>query len=83
LENVKLNIFLYVVLEKNGKDQLDRSIKKEVLHRGNEERNILQELRRNCLLKHVTEGKIESKRRRGRRPEKLWMTFRKRDDTGN
>jgi hypothetical protein len=39
-------------------------------------------LRRNCLLKHVTEGKIEWKRRRGRRPEKLWMTFRKREYTG-
>jgi hypothetical protein len=39
-------------------------------------------LRRNCLLKHVTEGKIDGTRRRGRRPEKLCMTFRKREDTG-
>jgi hypothetical protein len=59
---------------------------KEVLHRVKEERNILQTfkrrkgnwfghiLRRNCLLKHVTEGKIqvgiEVTGRRGRRHKK-------------
>jgi hypothetical protein len=59
----------------------------EELHRVKEERNILHEirkrkanwighiLRRNCLLKHVFEGKIkgqtEVKRRRGRRHKKL------------
>ena len=59
----------------------------EALHRVNEQRNILHEirkrkanwighiLRRNCLLKQVTEGKIkgvmEVTRRRGRRRKKL------------
>jgi hypothetical protein len=28
-------------------------------------------LPRNCILKHATEGRIEVKRRRGRRPEQL------------
>jgi hypothetical protein len=49
----------------------------EVLHRVNEERNILHTikrrkanwighiLRRNCLLKHVIEGKLEGKDRNG------------------
>ena len=60
---------------------------KEVLIRVNEQRNILQEirkrkanwighiLRRNCLLKRVIEGKIKGEvevtRRRGRRRKKL------------
>jgi hypothetical protein len=59
---------------------------KEVLRRAKEERNILQTikrkakrtgqiLRRNCLLKHVTEGKIgvwiEVAGRRGRRRKQL------------
>jgi hypothetical protein len=51
----------------------DRVRNDEVLHRIDEERNILhtvkrrkanwivQILRRNCLLKHVTEGKIEGR----------------------
>jgi hypothetical protein len=59
----------------------------EVLHRVKKERNILHKikrrkanwighiLRRNCLLKHVVEGKIEGRievtRRRGRRRRKL------------
>jgi len=59
----------------------------EALHRVNEQRNILHEirkrkanwighiLRRNCLLKQVTEGKIKGEmevtRRRGRRRKKL------------
>jgi hypothetical protein len=59
----------------------------EVLHRVKEERNILHTvkrtkanwirhiLRRNCLLKHVTEGKIEVRvevtGRRGRRRKQL------------
>jgi hypothetical protein len=59
----------------------------EVLHRVNEERNIVHtikrrkanwighSLRRNCLLKHVIEGKlegrIEMKGRRGRRRKQL------------
>jgi hypothetical protein len=60
-----------VVLEKNGEDHLDRSCEnEEVLHRVREERNIVPTikrgkanwighiLRRNCLLKHVIEGRI-------------------------
>jgi hypothetical protein len=63
---------LSVVLEKNGEDQLDRSCENcEVLHRVKEERNVLRTikrrtanrighfLRRNCLLKHIVEEKIE------------------------
>ena len=62
-------------------------MRNEVLLRVNEQRNILHEirkrkdnwighiLRRNCLLKQVTEGKIkgvmEVERRRGRRRKKL------------
>jgi hypothetical protein len=61
-----------VELEKD-RDHLDRSCKNEVLHRINEERNILQTikrrkanlighvLRRNCLLKQVTDGKIDGR----------------------
>jgi len=60
-----------VVLEKDG-DQFDWLCKSEkVLHRVNEDSNIVQTvnrrkanclghiLRRNCLLKHVIEGKVE------------------------
>jgi hypothetical protein len=54
-----------------------------VLHRVKEERNILHTirrrkadwighiLRRNCLLKHIIEGKITGRRRRGRRRKQL------------
>jgi hypothetical protein len=57
----------------------DRVRNEEVLHRVKEERNIVHTikrrkanwighiLRRNCLLKHVIEGKIERTRRRGKR----------------
>jgi hypothetical protein len=44
-------------------------------------------LSRNCLLKHVIEGKIEGiievTRIRGRRGKQIVMTLRKREDTGN
>jgi hypothetical protein len=66
----------------------------EVLHRVKEERNIVHTikrrkanwighiLRRNCLLKHVIEGKLEVRievtGRRGRRLSSYWMTLRKR-----
>jgi hypothetical protein len=69
----------------------------EVLNRVKEERNIVHTikrrkanwighiLRRNCLLKHVNEGKLEGRRemtgRRGRRRKKLLDDFRKREDT--
>ena len=67
---------------------MDRSCEKEVLHGVKEDRNILHilkrrktnlighSLRRNCLLKHVNEGKIEGRiyamgRRRRRRKQPL------------
>jgi hypothetical protein len=72
---------------------------KEILHRVKEERNILNTtkrrkanwlghiLRRNSLLKHVTEGKIEGRRevtgRRGRRRKQLLVTLSKREITAN
>jgi hypothetical protein len=62
----------------------------EVLHRVKEDRNILHTIERrkpnwichalcrNCLLKHVVEGKIETMigvmERRGRKCKQLWMT---------
>jgi len=65
----------------------DRVENEEVLHRAKEERNILLTikrreanwighiLRRNCLLKHIIEGKIEGRKevtgRRGRRRKQL------------
>jgi hypothetical protein len=71
----------------------------EVLHRVKEERNILDTIkrrkanwighifRRNCLLKHVIEGKLEGRiemtRTRGRRLKQLLDDLRKREDTGN
>jgi hypothetical protein len=71
----------------------------EVLQRVKEEKNMLQItkrrktnwighiLRRNCLLKHVIEGKIEGRiegtGRRGRRLCSYWMTLMKREDTAN
>jgi hypothetical protein len=71
----------------------------EVLHRVKEERNIVHIikrrkanwighiLRRNYLLKHVIEGKLEGRmevrRRPGRRRKKLLCDLRKREDTGN
>jgi hypothetical protein len=61
------------MLDNDGEDQLDRSCKKnkELLYRVEEERNTLQRIkrrkgswighiwRRNCLLKHAFEGKME------------------------
>jgi hypothetical protein len=67
-----LESFESVVLEKNGKiNWTDRVENKDVLHRGKEKRNSINTikrrkanwighiLRRNCLLKHVIEGKIK------------------------
>jgi hypothetical protein len=75
-----------MVLGKDGKDQLDRWCEK-VLHRVNEESNILHKVKRrkanwighnwqwNCFLKDVIEGKGEGRKdvteRRGRRCEEL------------
>jgi hypothetical protein len=62
---------------------MDRPFENEVLQGVKEERNILQTVkrrkanwighivRRNCLLKHVKEGNIEGRRRRGRRRKQL------------
>jgi hypothetical protein len=66
-----------VVLEKDEEDKLDG------LHRVKKERNILHTirrrkanwighiLRRNCLLKHIIEGKTTGTRRRGMRRKQL------------
>ena len=60
-----------MVVEKDRQDQLDRSVKNQVLRKVKERRNILHTirsrkanwighiLRRNCLLKHVIGGKID------------------------
>jgi hypothetical protein len=65
-------------------------VKNEVLHRAKEEKNILHKLkrrpenwighnlRRNCHLKHVIEGKIGGTERRGRRREQLLDDLMKR-----
>jgi len=75
-------------------------VRNEELQRAKVERNILKTakrrranwighiLRRNCLLRHVIEGKIEGKievmGRRGRRRKQLhWMVLRKREGPGN
>ena len=86
--------FWNVVLEKDGKDQLDRACEKWRSISVKEQRNILHEiskrkanwigriLRRNCLLQRVIEGKIkegiEVTGRRGRRRRKLLDDLKKR-----
>jgi hypothetical protein len=49
----------------------------------NKKERRLNVLCRKCLLKHVTERKIEEARRRGRRSKQLYIRLRKREDTGN
>jgi hypothetical protein len=77
----------------------DRVRNEEVLHRVKEERNILHTIKirkanwighilhRNCLLKHMIEGKLEGRiemtGRRGEDVSSYWMTLRKRKYTGN
>jgi len=85
-------------VEKDGEDQLDRYVRnEEVLLRVNEQRNILQEmrkwkanwighiLRRNCLLKQVIEGKIKGRWKWQEDEEEdvrsYWMTLRTGEDT--
>ena len=87
-----------MVVEKDGEDQLDRYVRnEEVLLRVNEQRNILQEmrkwkanwighiLRRNCLLKQVIEGKIKGRWKWQEDEEEdvrsYWMTLRTGEDT--
>jgi hypothetical protein len=67
-----------VVLEKDGEVHLDRFVRNGVLHRVRVERNILHRVkgmkakwigyiwRRNCLLKHFIEGKIERRMDEGK-----------------
>jgi hypothetical protein len=68
----------------------DRVLIAEVLERVKWQRNILFTVKRtatwnshillrNCLLMHVFAGKLEETGRR----ESYWMTFSKREDTGN
>jgi hypothetical protein len=82
-----------VVLENNGEHKMDRSCGSEEVLRGvKAERNILHAikrrkanwighiLRRNCLLKHVIEGKVEGRievmERRERRRKQLLADHR-------
>jgi hypothetical protein len=78
---------------------IDRVRNEEVLLWVKEDRNILHIikrrkadwvcyiLRRNCLLKHVIDGKIqlgiEVTRRKGRKLRSCWMTLRQGEGTGN
>jgi hypothetical protein len=69
----------------------DRVRNEEELHRVKEERNIIHTIkirkanrichiwRRNCLLRHIIEGKIGG----GRRRKQLMDDFKERDDTRN
>jgi hypothetical protein len=78
----------------------DRVRNEEVSHRVKEESNIVHtikkrrkadwighSLRRNCLLRHVIEEKLEGKikvtERRGRRRKKLLDGLKEREDVGN
>jgi hypothetical protein len=83
-----------VVLKKDGEDEWDHRVTKEeyALHRVKGGRNILHTikgrnsnwfghiLRRNCLIKHVIEGKLEGRAemtgRRGRRRKQLLVYLR-------
>jgi hypothetical protein len=67
----------------------------EVLQRATEDKNILYIIRRrkanwidhilyrNCLLKHVIEGKIEGREDEEEDVTSYWMTSRKRDGPGS
>jgi hypothetical protein len=75
--------FWNLVLEKDGEDHLDWWVINKALRRIRDKRNIRQTIKRkktnwighilsmNCLLKHVIEGKVEVKWRRGRRCKQL------------
>jgi hypothetical protein len=83
-----------VVLENNGEDQFDRSCEKLRNIRVEEDRNIPHKLNRrkpnwighimlrNCLLKHINEGKIKRRvgvtGRRGRRGKQLFGDLKER-----
>ena len=85
-----------MVLERDGAYNLDRRVRiGEVLHTVKEDRNILRATKRRktkwighiCLLKHVTEGKIEGrtevKESRGRRRKQLLKDLNEKGDIGN
>jgi hypothetical protein len=67
----------------------------EVLHRVQEERNIILTvkikninwighiLRRNCVLQHVIEGKVEATGKRGRRRNQILDDLKEREDLGS
>jgi hypothetical protein len=89
--------FLHV-LEKNGEDSWPDPVRNEGLHRVQEKRNILHTikrkkanwighiLRRNCLLKHFIEGKIQERIGREGVEEDVssyGMTLRKLEDIVN
>jgi hypothetical protein len=77
-----------------GKTSGEQSCENEVLYRGKEERNTVHNIKRrkpdwvghifcrDCLLKHVIEGKIEGTRRQVRRRKQLLILW-KREDNGN
>jgi hypothetical protein len=72
----------------------DRVRNEEVLRRVKGERNILHTVKRgkanrinhtlcrDCLINHTNDGKIEEKRRRGRRRNQLLDNLRTREDAG-
>jgi hypothetical protein len=92
--------FENVMLEEDGEVQFNwLCTNEEVLHRVKVESNILHTIKgrkanwigcilpRNCLLKHVTEGKIQGGIEvigmQGTKHKQLLMTLRKQKDTGN
>jgi hypothetical protein len=91
-----LQIFLVTVEKISWTDHVRNE---EVLHRVKEERNTVHTikrrkanwighiLRRNCLLKHVIEGKLEGRIEMREDEEEdvssYWMTLRKRENTVN
>jgi hypothetical protein len=72
----------------------DRVTSEEILRTVKEGRNILHTTkrrkatwigyiwRRNCLLSHVTEGKIEGKEYEEENVSSYWINFRKQEDNG-
>jgi hypothetical protein len=91
MRSEKSGKFWNVVLQRDG-DQLDRSCENEILHRFEEERNILHTIKRrkancigniwhmNCLLKNVAEWKIEGYKWREDEEDvsSYWMTLKQR-----
>ena len=78
-----------MVMDEEGEDHLDRSCDREpkkevsVLHtkKRREANWIRNALHKNCLLRHVIEGKTEEMRREDD-VTTYWMTLREGEDTG-